>query len=329
MDNLTQDKLIRATRIWLGLLIGFVYVTFTDVSDGFWVYITIALVLFDSTTIGGSKAKGSSRSIGTLIAAIYSMVFILGFNNNFVFNIIGIILGIFLSVYLFMDTKTTYGGLLTWTLPVLLINDNDIKSSFLRFLNIMIGALIAYFMNRMFFPSRAHKKMLASMKTTMVELANLYQLILSPTLDKQMVSTIVAKSGSAILGEIGKFPKWQEEARIENYYTKEQIDAAVKAYVYIRHLFRLINVAILYFDFNQVASYENEKIQFIKISNQINAIIQLLEVGLIDNIWPEELILPQHKIQYTHSQDISLHKIYQPIQEELDGIIVNLAIVYK
>ena len=96
--KLSSEQLTRATRMSLAMLIGFAYVAYSGVSNGFWVYITISLLLFDSSTIGGTMAKGSSRVLGTFIASLYALVFIIGFANNFIINLIAIVVGIFLSV---------------------------------------------------------------------------------------------------------------------------------------------------------------------------------------------------------------------------------------
>jgi hypothetical protein len=325
----SADKIIRATRMSLALLIGFAYVAYSGVSDGFWVYITISLVLFDSATIGGTMAKGSSRTLGTLIASIYALVFIIGFANNFVINIIAIIIGIFLSVYLFMDSKYTYGGLLTWTLPVLLINNNDIKSSFLRLFNIMIGALIAYIMHRRFYPVKAHNKLLGVIKNTLSEINKLLEILITSARTAQINAVQVTSSGNTILAEIGKFTKFYEEACLEKFLSIQQLDAAKNAYVYIRHLYRLLNVTLICL---KRGSFKHDTLEIEKLSTivgQINLIISLLDGDLNNVVWPDSLQVTEVSAKYKKHKTIKLQSIDKPLNEDIAGITFNLAKLYQ
>lgn len=322
-----KDKIIRATRISIAMMIGFAYVAYSGVSNGFWVYITISLVLFDSATIGGNMAKGSSRVFGTFISAVFALLIIIGFANNFIINLIAIICGILLSVYLFMDTKQTYGGLITWTLPVLLINNNDIRSSFLRLFNIIIGALIAYGMHRLFFPARAHNKMIIAMKNTIIEIRKLIEIIINPAQNKEMISQQLNNSGKTILEEINKFSRWQEEAKIEKYYNSIQIDHAVKAYSYMRHLYRLLNVTLQYLDYDSIRNTTQDIQQFNEIYKQVSYIMALLE-NKSRNILDIDSFC-NTDVHYHHYTKISLQEIHKPIKDELDGILANLILFYQ
>lgn len=331
MNNikLSSEQLTRATRMSLAMLIGFAYVAYSGVSNGFWVYITISLLLFDSTTIGGTMAKGSSRVLGTFIASLYALVFIIGFANNFIINLIAIVVGIFLSVYLFMDSKYTFAGLLTWTLPVLLINYNDIRSSFLRLLNIMIGALIAYIMHRMFYPVKAHTRMLLAFKNTLSEVNNLLNLLVSATHHDQIQPSQVDATGTKILAEIGKFTRYLEEARIEKFCSSDQLDAAKSAYSYVRHLYRLLNVTLLCLNRGSFSHDNLDSKQLAERAQQIEVIIKLLDYPAAKFIWPAELVLADAAPIYSRYKIINLQEVAAIIHEDMAGIVFYLAQFYN
>jgi uncharacterized membrane protein YccC len=153
------------------MIISFVYVAYIGMSDGIWVIMTCAIILFDNPTLGGTINKSHLRFWGTFFAAAFSLIFIVGFANNVIINLLGVVIGTFLAAYWYMDTAQGYiGGLISWTLPIILLNNNDIKSAFLRLMNIIIGIIVSYIMLRYFYPEYARDNMLKSMHKTLVEL---------------------------------------------------------------------------------------------------------------------------------------------------------------
>lgn len=326
MDSniLSYNQIIRATRICLSMIIGFAYVAYTGVSDGFWVYITISLLMFDSTTIGGTMAKGNSRVIGTFIATVYALVFIIGFANNFIINIIAIVVGIFLSVYFFMDSKYTFAGLLTWTLPVLLINNNDIKSSFLRLFNIMIGALIAYLMHRLFYPVKAHQKMLLSFQNTLNKINYTINIFISKKIHEPEQHIELEKIETEILAEIGKFARFLDEARVEKFCSSIQLDAIKTSYSYVRHLYRLLNVIFRGYKDSEFA-YENiDMEEYRNINLKINQIIETMNSKKIYHFAASTLPITNNQPYYEKRKSISIDNIANLINEDIDGIICYL-----
>lgn len=332
----TPDKLIRAARLSLAMLISFVYTAYIGVSDGIWVMMTCAIVLFDNPTLGGTINKSHLRFWGTFIAAALAMVFIVGFANNVIINLIAIVLGVFLATYWFMDTKQGYaGGLITWTLPIILINNNNIKGAFLRLLNISIGILISYILLRFFYPEYARNKMLISMKNTMIELQTMLKAINDPNLNELQIQSVYLKNEVTILSQINSFMRWQDEAKTETKGHPEYVDSAVKAYLHVRRLYRLLSVIIFHFDCNKIRHNQNIQHKFSIILQQMELIIQALNKNYSTYYMPENLIIPEHysltldKDEYIHHQALSTLTISEIIHEEINGVIGNLVIFFQ
>ncbi len=336
--NFTQSQFTRAARLSLAMIISFVYVAYIGMSDGIWVIMTCAIILFDNPTLGGTINKSHLRFWGTFFAAAFSLIFIVGFANNVIINLLGVVIGTFLAAYWYMDTAQGYiGGLISWTLPIILLNNNDIKSAFLRLMNIIIGIIVSYIMLRYFYPEYARDNMLKSMHKTLVELKILLLSISDPELGSERIQVLYLNHEAKILTEINSFNRWQTEAKWETKRAQEYVDAAALAYLHIRRLYRLLSVVIFYFNCDEIR--HNSKIQprFTQIKCQLEGMIDALIQNQKQYYLPE--IFNQNKKnitsellnhdEYQHYQNLSIQTITDIIQIEIDVITANLIKLFK
>ena len=78
------------------MIISFVYVAYIGMSDGIWVIMTCAIILFDNPTLGGTINKSHLR-FWELFAAGFSLIFIIGFANNVIINLFVELLSVLFS----------------------------------------------------------------------------------------------------------------------------------------------------------------------------------------------------------------------------------------
>lgn len=163
MNQVKNVHLIRALRISLAMLISFIYLRIVNVSDGVWVFMTCVVVLFDNSTVGGALIKGYYRMIGTITAAGLSILVVVTFANSTIANLIAVILSVFVAGYYFMDTKKAYiGVMIAFTPAIMLLNDHNLAIIFIRPLNIIVGIIIAYLVQHLFYPEYAKNLVLNS-----------------------------------------------------------------------------------------------------------------------------------------------------------------------
>ncbi|HRG61993.1 MAG TPA: FUSC family protein [Burkholderiales bacterium] len=336
--NFTQSQFTRAARLSLAMIISFVYVAYIGMSDGIWVIMTCAIILFDNPTLGGTINKSHLRFWGTFFAAAFSLIFIVGFANNVIINLLGVVIGTFLAAYWYMDTAQGYiGGLISWTLPIILLNNNDIKSAFLRLMNIIIGIIVSYIMLRYFYPEYARDNMLKSMHKTLVELKILLLSISDPELGSEQIQVLYLNHEAKILTEINSFNRWQTEAKWETKRAQEYVDAAALAYLHIRRLYRLLSVVIFYFNCDEIR--HNSKIQprFTQIKCQLEGMIDALIQNQKQYYLPEIFNQNNKNItsellnhdEYQHYQNLSIQTITDIIQIEINVITTNLIKLFK
>ncbi len=331
-----KSKITRASRLSIAMLISFCYVTYVGVSSGVWVIMTCAIVLFDNPTYGGTLTKSHLRFMGTFFAALMSLIFIVGFANNVIINLIGIVVGVFIAAYLYMDSKQNYlGGLISWTMPIILINNNNIKSAFLRLLNISIGIFIAWIMLRFFYPEYARDKMLRTTQKTIRELRIMLATLSDNSLSALQIQQVFLEREPIILAEMARFNRWIEEAKPETAKSPEYVGAATKAYWHARRLYRLFSVLIYHFDCSHIAS--NPKLQrYINQSLvQFDGITETIEKNMTQFIQPQDLvihtsILQQQELEYDlHHERLSTTTIFELIQEEGNHMVADLIIVFQ
>ncbi|RTL10997.1 MAG: FUSC family protein [Neisseriaceae bacterium] len=336
--NFTQSQFTRAARLSLAMIISFVYVAYIGMSDGIWVIMTCAIILFDNPTLGGTINKSHLRFWGTFFAAGFSLIFIIGFANNVIINLCGIVIGTFLAAYWYMDTAQGYiGGLISWTLPIILLNNNDIKSAFLRLMNIIIGIIISYIMLRFFYPEYARDKLLESMQNTITELKTLLSSISDPQLTTEQIQELYLNHETKILAEINSFNRWQTEAKWETKQAPEYVDTAVLAYLHIRRLYRLLSVIIFYFNHDEIRYNATIQPQFTQIKHQLEEIIDALSQNQKQYCIPAMFNqnnknatseLSNHN-EYKHYQNLSIQTITDIIQIEINVITINLVKLFK
>lgn len=158
--NLSLEHFIRLVRILITCYIMFFITWYFQMPDRIWCLMTIWFVMLDYETIGGVIKKGLFRLMGTSISAVYGLMVIYFCKNNVVIDMLAFIPLLFWYAHRFFSSDKMY--ILTIgvvTLTIILFNNNDISSGFIRFFNILIGNIAAIIMSFIFYPNYASKKL--------------------------------------------------------------------------------------------------------------------------------------------------------------------------
>lgn len=225
------------------MIISFIYIRVAYVSDGIWVLMTCAIVLFDNSTVGGAMIKGYYRMIGTLVAALFSTLVIIFFANSTIANLIAIALSIFFAAYYFMDTKKAYiGGLIAWTTPIMLVNNHTLTSIFMRPINILVGIAISYFLQRLFYPEHAKNVVLKSFSELVAKAELLLNTLIDDNKYSEELQIALEKMEAAVISNINKADKLITEANTELPKVQDYGKICADLVVHLRRMFRFTAV---------------------------------------------------------------------------------------
>ena len=334
-SKFTPEKLVRATRLSLAMLISLAYVLYVDLSEGIAVTMTCAIILYDNPTVGGTINKNNLRFLGTLLGFLISMIFIVGFANSLVLNLAGMIIGVFLAAYWFIDNKYSYIGImLCATLPMLLINNGDIKGAFLRVLCIGLGVFISYILICFFYPDYARDRILIALKGCITQLDVILQEVFEQKLNQIEIEALYIEQDALIVKEFTKIVRWNTEAQNEIKNCPEYLASAMQVYANIRHIFHLVSVIIFHLDYSENNDYIQSKLSAILHKNQL--IIDSLGKNLNSFYMPEEfgnyqILLSSQEVNHDEFKytDLTIKSIVTIINDELDMILRELACLYN
>ena len=180
-----QSTTIRAARLALAYFISFIYIYAVNASDGVWIFIICTLILINSATVGSTLLKAYRRLKGNFFVFIFAFIWIQLFSNNDVANFIGLAIGVMAAVYYFFDTPDIdVGGFFILTLPLLLLNNNNLNILFMRASNITIGLIIVFILQRFFYPDYARLNLLKKMKHSLNSIQLLLEDFINPFMCK-------------------------------------------------------------------------------------------------------------------------------------------------
>ena len=245
--GLDSQKTLRTTRLSLTCLLLFLITWYFQIPESAWCLITIWFVMFEYSTVGGVFTKSYLRFVGTVLSALYGMIFVYFCANNPLINMMAFVPGLFLYSYFFMGGEKTYIGTIgAVTLTIVLLNYNDIDVAILRVFNIIIGILGSMFMIRFFYPQYARDKIIESQWNFM----ELFSYILTDYLDPSKSLATVKENylhhEHDILEGFASFSRLISEAKIETKATPTFITHNMSAFLHVRHLFRLCSVFVNY-----------------------------------------------------------------------------------
>jgi uncharacterized membrane protein YgaE (UPF0421/DUF939 family) len=231
------------------MLIGFIYIRGVNVSDGVWVVMTCAIVLFDNSTVGGALKKGYYRILGTIAASIFSILVIVLFSNSTIANLIAIVIAGFVAAYYFMDTEKSYvGGMITWTTPIMLINNHNLVTIFTRPLNIMVGIIISYLVQRYFYPEYGKNLVLGAFSN----LINKEKLLLADVAKEKQVTTslhrLVEKNEVDLIAIINKTTKLIADSKSEPPMVNKYGEICTAMVIHLRRVLKFITVMIYHIE---------------------------------------------------------------------------------
>lgn len=329
VHKFTPEKIVRATRLSLAMLISVIYTNYVGISEGIAVTMTCAILLYDNPTVGGTINKSRLRFLGTFIGFAFAMIFIIGFTNNLIINLIGIVLGAFVAAYWFMDNKFSYIGIMICaTVPMLLINNGDINGAFLRVLCISLGVIIAYILICFFYPDYARNRILVSIKNTVNELQAIL-LTIKESNNYIDIEKIYLLNEANIIKEFAKIVRWHNELIYETKKSPQYSISTFAIYSHLRHIYHLISVMVFHLESNTIKDYKTQ-VLVQNILEQSQMIIELLDKNLSSHHLPKCLIEHQkHDDLSCNTNELSIPMIITHINNEMNNIIQELIIIIE
>lgn len=263
------SKLIHVFRLLTAITISFIVSTFLKIPFSIWILITIIVIMFDQSNVGGVVQKSKLRTIATISASIFSATVILLFHDNYYINFAAALLATFIYSALYMDTNKNYIGQLgIVTLFIILIEPhNGILNSLIRPMNIIIGVVISVIVMRLVFPRYAAVQMKeliqVVIKNLEQEIKNLYS-----NKDRTTIIHDYAEHESDFLSNIIKFNRLIDELNAE---TKNSIYYIFykEIYMHLRRIYRL--VTIIYY--NQM---DNNYVRLPIVENYLQILVNAL-----------------------------------------------------
>jgi hypothetical protein len=253
--GLDPIKIQRTFRLSFAFLITFLLTWYYEIPEKGWCFITLCVVLYEYTTVGGVLSKSYLRFIGTITAALYSLIVIYFFNNDAMINLIALMTGAFVYTYFFMSGSQNYIGLLgTMTLTIMLVNYNNIDATVLRPMNITIGILISLFVLLFFYPQYARKIVIDIQADFLQNLANMLEVFLNKDLVLETVKQDYLIYESAFLDNLNEYRRYIEEAQFEtkkvpSFYIKSKL-----AVTYTKRIYHLISVFVFHLSSDELRS---------------------------------------------------------------------------
>lgn len=154
-----STRSVNSLKTAVACLIAYLLVTFTPLPQSQWIVITVLVVMSAQSTLGGVLIKSKMRFWGTVAGAMFSVLMLWCFGVDRV--VVG--LALFVSILFFAYVAGSAGdvsaagtlGAVTVAMMLLAPNPN-VTVAGVRFLEIVIGIVLAYMVSRFMWPVRAH-----------------------------------------------------------------------------------------------------------------------------------------------------------------------------
>ncbi len=152
---------------------------FTPLPQAQWIIITVLVVMSAQSTLGGVLIKSQMRFWGTVAGAAFSVLTLLFFGIDP--WVIGTVLFITILFFSYMAGSTgdvsAAGTLGAVTIAMMLLIPNpNIAVAGARFLEIIIGIVLAFLVSRFIFPIHAHALLLRGFADTLLDLRRHFDL---------------------------------------------------------------------------------------------------------------------------------------------------------
>lgn len=327
--NTKNLHLISAIRLIFASTIGLIIGYLTNLPHSVWIVISIVVVLFDQSTVGGTIQKGIFRASATILSALISIFTLYLFKNNILINDIVFILCLFVYAYYFMGTKKSYIGVIgSVTIAIILLGDvGSIEGAVLRSITILLGVILAALSMLFFFPQYANKNKNQLLTHLLSQLENTLNNFMNKHITFEELHEDFIHYESTYLQQITLVNRLIDESKFEiKLFHKRRLDnkAYQETILHFRRINRLVGVLIHHLPNSNFRFNYN----LAKIINDVIAKIKYVKKYLTqqDNSWQNIII---NKNEYagfdTTDQDLlfAVHTI-KHISSEIDLIIATI-----
>lgn len=174
----------RAIRMMIAVLIGTVVFLMQRKSHGFWVPMTVTIIM--QSTIGGTLRKGMQRLVGTTIGIIAAALVLYTVSNPIIYAVI-MVIAVFLAYYAKAYNQVSYGVFvvpITMVIVLLLasLNSDHITALMVkRILDTIIAAVIVVICSYLILPNTTHDEAQLAVDEVCVTLKNALLLMADKT----------------------------------------------------------------------------------------------------------------------------------------------------
>lgn len=215
--NFRNPKFLRAARIVIAAIIGTLITNLSNIQHSVWIVISIIVVLYDQSTVGGTLQKGLFRASATILSAAISILTLYVFHNNQLANEIIAITGIFLYAYFFIGTKKSYIGAIGGvTLAILLLsNIANVDAAISRTLTIVMGVILGALTMIFFFPEYANKTKNQVLIHLLSQLENTLSNFMSKNISLEELHADFVSYERSYIQQLAQINRLMEESKFE------------------------------------------------------------------------------------------------------------------
>jgi hypothetical protein len=327
--SLNKPHIIRSSRLILAMLAGYTVAELLHINRPLWLFITLVVVLFDQSTVGGSILRGYLRVSATIVGALIGLLVLLIFHGNQIANNITILTCTALFAYFFMDTKYSYIGVIG-SITIIMILSNDfgnlggINIAIMRIIAILIGTIVAVISMIMFYPNYAKKDIIRHILSSLDKIKTTINIFTDHKYTLPQTQEYILKIESEITSDIAKFNRLADEMQ---YETRTKTDYPA-IFLHIRRINRLFNIIFL----NLPIEDMRHDIQLINALNQLAQALEQIRMRILnqDSIkislpsldYPDLDNLKKHDLFFTYA---TVNRIIHETRElELTLIQINI-----
>lgn len=309
--KLNKPHLIRSARLAFAMLTGIIVAKILHIGHPLWLFITLVVVLFDQSTVGGAVFRGVLRVSATLAGAVIGFLVLIIFKNNIFINDITVIIGTVIFAYFFMDSKYSYIGTLgSITLIMVLANDfgNNVGLDvpLLRVIAIITGTIVAVISMIVFFPRFAGKQIKQQIIDYLEKMESTIKVFINLELSVSDIQEYFLTHEIGLTGGIIKFNRLADEVRFE---AKLKVNYSLVS-LHIRRINRLLHVVFLNLPNNDIRYNPELRQELTRLADMFHKIrdgivnksnINGLKLDYLDNIKNEDTTINNHELIFIYS----------------------------
>ncbi len=239
-DNLSikSDTLRHSLRVTIAMIVGFVVSLFFKVGHGYWILLTILVIL--KPAYGLTKTRNKDRLLGTAIGIVIGIVIIYLVHNKTA--LLFIMIALMLGTYSFLRQKYFVSVILMTPYIIIffhLLNPSIFQSVLVdRMADTVIGSAIAFAANKFLFPAWEREKLQSALVSAIQKMVTYFDGVpIMPTPAKVALQPVNRKNVLVALANLSdSFRRMLTEPRSEQVGVSEVQRFVVLCHMLVSHI---------------------------------------------------------------------------------------------